>query len=198
MDESRARLWSIPGLGQHERRRALEALVRSTDAAVREPAIRMAAAMLTDDDIAGYLKQASDESLRHAGLEMLKRRGAAGVSLAVRLLDDPDPRVVLQAVRALDHHRDPDTLGPLRRALRHSNEDVVIAALMAMGSLRHPTAVQDIEQFLAGKRATQIAAIDSLSGILSPGLIAALTLLGLFPLLARKGLEWIRRSQVAE
>ncbi|MCZ6852759.1 MAG: TVP38/TMEM64 family protein [Gammaproteobacteria bacterium] len=42
---------------------------------------------------------------------------------------------------------------------------------------------------------TQLAAIDSLSGILSPGLIVALSLLGLFPLLAKKSLVWLRRAR---
>lgn len=39
---------------------------------------------------------------------------------------------------------------------------------------------------------TQIATIDSLSGILSPGIIIAFTVLGLFPLLAKKLLELIK------
>jgi pyruvate/2-oxoglutarate dehydrogenase complex dihydrolipoamide dehydrogenase (E3) component/uncharacterized membrane protein YdjX (TVP38/TMEM64 family) len=36
---------------------------------------------------------------------------------------------------------------------------------------------------------TQLARVDSLSGILSPGLIASFTLLGIFPLLTRKAVE---------
>jgi dihydrolipoamide dehydrogenase len=39
---------------------------------------------------------------------------------------------------------------------------------------------------------TQIAGIDSLSGILSPGLLLAFALLGLFPLLARKLVDFIK------
>jgi len=42
---------------------------------------------------------------------------------------------------------------------------------------------------------TQLATIDRLGDILSPGLIAALSLLGLFPLLARKLLSWIRAAR---
>lgn len=38
---------------------------------------------------------------------------------------------------------------------------------------------------------TQLASVESLSDVLSPGLIAALTLLGLFPLIARKSLAWL-------
>ncbi|RYF43833.1 MAG: pyridine nucleotide-disulfide oxidoreductase [Comamonadaceae bacterium] len=43
---------------------------------------------------------------------------------------------------------------------------------------------------------TQIARIDSLQGILSPGLIASFVLLGLFPLIARKVLDALARRRV--
>ncbi len=42
---------------------------------------------------------------------------------------------------------------------------------------------------------TQLAGVSSLGDVLSPGLIIAFSLLGLFPLLARKTLEWIRRAR---
>lgn len=44
---------------------------------------------------------------------------------------------------------------------------------------------------------TQLAQIDSLKGILSPGLIGAFVLLGIFPLLAKKTLELIKRRRVS-
>ena len=44
---------------------------------------------------------------------------------------------------------------------------------------------------------TQLAQIDSLQGILSPGLIGAFVLLGVFPLLAKKTLELIKRRRVS-
>ena len=43
---------------------------------------------------------------------------------------------------------------------------------------------------------TQLAKIDSLAGILSPGLIASFVLLGLFPLIAKKIVEAIKRRRV--
>lgn len=43
---------------------------------------------------------------------------------------------------------------------------------------------------------TQLAAIDSLHGILSPGLLASFALLGIFPLAARKSIAFIRRRRV--
>ena len=42
---------------------------------------------------------------------------------------------------------------------------------------------------------TQLAAVSSVSDVLSPGLIAALSLLGLFPLVARKLVDWLRRGR---
>ncbi len=43
---------------------------------------------------------------------------------------------------------------------------------------------------------TQLARIDSLRGILSPGLIAAFTLLGLFPLITKKGVAMVTARKV--
>jgi pyruvate/2-oxoglutarate dehydrogenase complex dihydrolipoamide dehydrogenase (E3) component/uncharacterized membrane protein YdjX (TVP38/TMEM64 family) len=43
---------------------------------------------------------------------------------------------------------------------------------------------------------TQLAGIDSLSGILSPGLIASFALLGIFPLIARKIIDTIKARKV--
>jgi uncharacterized membrane protein YdjX (TVP38/TMEM64 family) len=42
---------------------------------------------------------------------------------------------------------------------------------------------------------TQLAQIDSLKGILSPGMLLSFALLGIFPLLARKGVTFINRKR---
>jgi uncharacterized membrane protein YdjX (TVP38/TMEM64 family) len=39
---------------------------------------------------------------------------------------------------------------------------------------------------------TQLAEVDDLADILSPALLGSLILLGIFPLLARKSLTWMR------
>ncbi len=44
---------------------------------------------------------------------------------------------------------------------------------------------------------TELAGIERVSDVLSPGMIAALSLLGAFPLLARKGVDWLRRARGA-
>jgi len=43
---------------------------------------------------------------------------------------------------------------------------------------------------------TQLAAIESPAGILSPGLIGAFVLLGLFPLIAKRVLEWVKARRI--
>ena len=43
---------------------------------------------------------------------------------------------------------------------------------------------------------TQLAQIDSLSGVVSPGLLGSLVLLGVFPLVARKVIDWVRARKV--
>ncbi|HEU5282672.1 MAG TPA: FAD-dependent oxidoreductase, partial [Burkholderiales bacterium] len=43
---------------------------------------------------------------------------------------------------------------------------------------------------------TQIAQIDSLRGILSPGLLLSFVLLGVFPLIAKKAVDWLKARKV--
>ena len=42
---------------------------------------------------------------------------------------------------------------------------------------------------------TQLATVNSLADVLSPGLIVALSMLGLFPLVARKSIAWLARAR---
>jgi len=44
---------------------------------------------------------------------------------------------------------------------------------------------------------TDLAEVDSPGDVLSPGLLGSLALLGVFPILARKGLGWVRRRCAA-
>ncbi len=74
----------------------------------------------------------------------------------------------------------------------------VINLLMALTPIRTLTffVVSQIGMFPATvvyvNAGTQLAALDSLAGILSPGLIASFTLLGLFPLIAKKSVDVIK------
>lgn len=45
---------------------------------------------------------------------------------------------------------------------------------------------------------TQLAQVTSIGDVLSPGIIIALSLLGLFPLIARKSLQWLKQARGME
>jgi dihydrolipoamide dehydrogenase len=78
----------------------------------------------------------------------------------------------------------------------------VINLLMALTPIRTLTyfLVSQLGMFPATvvyvNAGTQLAALDSLAGILSPGLIASFTLLGLFPLIAKKTVDVIKARRV--
>ncbi len=143
----------------------IERLLRNPSPAIRGPAVRLGAALLSDDRITSYLRDGTDDVLRNAGLEMLKSRGSQAVSLGVSLLSDRDGDVVLQAVLLLDHLRDPRSLEPLRGALSHPNPNVVQAAILAIGHLGHAGAVGDLLRFLHSDLWLQMAAIEALGDL---------------------------------
>lgn len=78
----------------------------------------------------------------------------------------------------------------------------VINLLMALTPIRTLTffLVSQVGMFPATvvyvNAGTQLAKIDSLAGILSPGLIVSFTLLGLFPLIAKKAVDVIKARRV--
>ena len=164
-EEDLTLLDALPGLPPGDRRAAVEHLVHASSSAVREPAIRMGAALLTDDALAAYLREEADDVMRNAGLEMLKLRGAKSVELGISLLHDRDSDVVLQAVTLLDHLKDPRALEPIRGVLRHPNANVVQAAIIAIGQVGHAASAEDIIPFLGGEPWFQVAAIQSLGNL---------------------------------
>src|ERR1700689_1672945 len=105
------RLPSMPAAG---RGAALERLLRNSSPGIRERALRLGAAILSDDVLVDMLRDDADAVLRNAGLEILKIRGSRSYPIAIRLLRDTESDVVLQAVLLLDHLRDPRALSTLR------------------------------------------------------------------------------------
>ena len=85
---------------------AIERLVRIPSPGIRERALRLGASLLPEARLIEHVRNDADATLRNAGLEMLKLRGAHSFPLAMRLLNDPDEDVALQAVLILDHLRD--------------------------------------------------------------------------------------------
>src|SRR4051812_17520847 len=119
----------LPTLSLEGRATAIERLARNSSPGIRERALRAGAAVFTDDQLTAYLRSDSDAVLRNLGLEVFKLRGGRSFAVALRLLKDGDPDVVLQAVLILDHVRDPRALEPLRGALTHPDPNVVQAAI---------------------------------------------------------------------
>ena len=63
----------LPALPVEERIVALERLVRNPSPGIRERALRIGSALLSDDQLISYLRDDADAALRNAGLEIFKR-----------------------------------------------------------------------------------------------------------------------------
>lgn len=160
-----ARLAALPSLEDAERHDAIVALVRDPSAAIRGEALRVGAVVLPDESVIRLLREPADATLRNAGLEILKMRGARAFGLAVRLLEDTDDDVTLQAVLALGHLKDPRALEPLRALLRHRDPNVIQAAISAIGRIGDARVVADLLPFLAGDLWLQFAAVEALGDL---------------------------------
>ena len=138
----------LPGLPLEERATAIEKLLHNPSPGVRSRALQVGAAILSDDKLVEFLRDDADAVRRNFALQIFKIRGHRSFSLAVGLLDDEDPDVVLQAVLILDHIKDPRAFEPLRAALRHPDPNVVQEAIVAVGHLGDARAIQDLLPFL--------------------------------------------------
>ena len=172
-EECMALLDQLPSLPTEERVEAIERLIRNPSPLIRERALRTGAAVVSDERLESYLREGADDVLRNAGLEMLKMRGRA-MSLGIRLLKDPDPDVVLQAVLALGHVRDLRALEPLRGALNYEDANVVQAAIEAVGQLGDARAIPDLLPFLEGDPWLQLATIQALGDLRSSNAVPSL------------------------
>ncbi|MBV8202720.1 MAG: HEAT repeat domain-containing protein [Acidobacteria bacterium] len=167
-------LEALPAMTLAERGEQVELLVRNASPSVRERALHLGANLLSEERIAEHLRNEHDAVLRNAGLEMLKLRGVRSFALAVRLLADPEPDVVLQAVLLLDHLRDPRALEALRGVLAHPDLNVAQAAILAIGRLGDARSIPDLQPFLAADPWLQMAAIQALGDLRSHRAVADL------------------------
>ncbi|MDX1630898.1 MAG: HEAT repeat domain-containing protein [Thermoanaerobaculia bacterium] len=173
-EECMALLDRLPSLPTEERVEAIEKLIRNPSPVIRERALRTGAAVVSDERLESYLREGADDVVRNAGLEMLKMRGARGLPLAIRLLRDPDPDVVLQSVLALGHVRDLRALEPLRSALNHEEVNVQAAAIEAVGKLGDSRAIPDLLPFLEEDPWLQMATVQALGELRSPAAVSPL------------------------
>lgn len=167
-------LEGLPALPPSQRIGAIERLVRIPSPGIRERALRLGASLLPEDRLVEHVRNDADATLRNAGLEMLKLRGARSFPLALRLLADPDQDVALQAVLILDHLRDPRALEPLRAVLATADLNLVQAAILAIGRLGNARSVPDLLPFLEADPWLQMAAVQALGDLRSPRAVPAL------------------------
>jgi HEAT repeat protein len=167
-------LEALPAMPLGERGAQVELLVHNASPGIRERVLRLGANLLPEERIAEHLRNDHDAVLRNAGLEMLKLRGARSFQLAVRLLADPEPDVVLQAVLLLDHLRDPRALEPLRAVLGHGDLNVAQAAILAIGRLGDGRSIPDLLPFLDADPWLQMAAVQALGDLRSRRAVADL------------------------
>ena len=95
----------LPELDPDEQLAVFERIIQSPRPQVRQRALGLGAAILSDSRLLKYLHE-EDDVRRNAAVEMLKLRRRRSLQLAVTLLDDENPDVVLQAVVVLSHLRD--------------------------------------------------------------------------------------------
>lgn len=161
-------LAELPSLPLEERAGVVEQLVRSSSPEIRDRALHIGAAVLSDRRLTELLREEEDAALRNAGSEIFLLRGSRSLPAVVPLLGDPDPDVLLQAVLILDRLRDPRALEALHGVLAHSDVNVVQEAILAIGRLGDGRSVQRLLPFLQGEMWVQMAALQALGDLRSP------------------------------
>jgi len=164
-------LEALPSRPIEERVEVVERLIRNPLPGIREQALRVGIAVLSDEVLVDYLRSDADAVVRNAGLEILKKKGAQSLALAIDLLEDVDSDVVLQAVLILDHIGDPRALEPLRAVLRSDDTNIVQAAMLAIGHLGDRRVIPDLLPFLEGDLWLQMAAVQALGDLRCPDAI---------------------------
>ena len=167
-DECVEILERLPAMPLDTRFEALERLVRNPSPGIREQALRIGASVLPDSRLTEYLREPADAALRNAGSEILKLRGGRSLPLVIRLLQDPDPDVALQAVLILDRLRDPRALEPLHAVLGHPDPNVLQEAIVAVGHLGDARSIPYLLPFLSSDLWVQMAAVQALGDLRSP------------------------------
>lgn len=161
-------LEALPSRPLEERVEVVERLIRSPLPGIREQALRVGIAVLSDEVLVNYLRSDADAVVRNAGLEILKKKGSRSLSLAIELLKDADQDVILQAVLIVDHIGDPRALEPLRAVLRHEDPNIVQTAMVAIGHLGDRRVIPDLLPFLSQDLWLQMAAVQALGDLRSP------------------------------
>ncbi len=186
-------LAELPSLTLEERADVVEQLVRSASPEIRDRALHIGAAILSDHRLTELLRADEDAALRNAGSEIFLLRGSRSLPAVLPLLGDADRDVQLQAVLILDRLRDPRALEALHGVLAHSDVNVVQEAILAIGRLGDGRSVQRLLPFLQGELWVQMAALQALGDLRSPEGVPPLAALLGDPLLGALAAESLAR-----
>jgi HEAT repeat protein len=167
-DECVEILERLPTMPPDGRVEALERLVRNPSPGIREQALRIGAAVLPESRLTDYLRDPADAALRSAGSEILRLRGGRSLPAVLRLLNDSDPDVALQAVLIVDRLRDPRALEPLHAILGHADPNIQQEAILAVGHLGDARSIPHLLPFLTADLWVQMAAVQALGDLRSP------------------------------
>jgi HEAT repeat protein len=173
-DECVEILERLPTMPLDGRVEALERLVRNPSPGIREQALRIGATVLPESRLTEYLRDPADAVLRSAGSEILRLRGGRSLPALLRLLQDSDPDVALQAVLILDRLRDPRALEPLHAILGHADPNIQQEAILAVGHLGDARSIPHLVPFLAGDLWVQMAAVQALGDLRAPAAVEPL------------------------
>jgi len=158
-------LETLPSLPLAARAAVVERLMRNASPDIRDRALRIGAAVLSDSRLTELLRADHDAVMRNAGSEILLLRGSRSLTAVLPLLHDPDPDVVLQAVLILDRLHDPRALEPLHGVLVHADPNVVQETILAIGRLGDERSVPHLLPFLDGDLWLQMAALQALGDL---------------------------------
>ncbi len=204
----------LPELDPDEQLAVFERIIRSPRPQVRQRALGLGAAILSDSRLLEYLHE-DDDVRRNAAVEMLKLRRRRSLQLALTLLDDEDPDVVLQAIVVLSHLRDRKAFEPLLKALEHDDPNVVQEAILALARLGDLRALPAIVRQLSGIPWVQAAALEAIGRLgsseqvpqledlledpnLQPLAVEALAHIGGLSSLGALARHWIRHGEPFE
>lgn len=150
----------LPEMDPDEQLAVFERVIRSPRPQVRQRALGLGAAILSDSRLLKYLHE-EDDVRRNAAVEMLKLRRRRSLELASALLEDVEPDVVIQAVQVLAHLRDRSAVERLMSVVNHNDPNVVQEAILALGRIGDVRALPVILPHLTGIPWVQAAALET-------------------------------------
>jgi HEAT repeat protein len=150
----------LPELDPDDQLAVFERVIRSPRPQVRQRALGLGAAILSDSRLLKYLHE-DDDVRRNAAVEMLKLRRRRSLELACALLADEESDVVVQAIQVLAHLRDRQAVEPLARVLEHDDPNVVQEAILALARIGDVRGLPAILPHLKGIPWVQAAALEA-------------------------------------